>query len=72
MVSEGLWTKKDVAAFLKVDVRTVERLGLPRVPIEVAPGKRPMVRYDPAEVREWVERRKAASRRTAVTSRPRG
>lgn len=52
---ENRWKKSDVAAFLGCNERTVDRLRIPRVPIEVEPGKRPMIRFDPAEVREWWE-----------------
>lgn len=58
--TKRLWRKRDVADFLDCDIRTVERLAIPRVPIRVAPGKRPMVRYDPDEVRAWIEKRKPA------------
>jgi hypothetical protein len=52
-----LWTKRDVAAHLAVNVRTVERLPIPRIPIQVT-GKRPIVRFDPAQVKAWVDARR--------------
>lgn len=68
MTGTKRWTKQDVAEFLQVDVRTVERLDVPRVPLEVTPGKRPIVRYDPDEVMAWWKRRLDAAR----NSRPGG
>ena len=55
--AERLWSKRDVAAYLGLNVRTVERLPIPRVPILVT-GKRPVVRYDPVQVRAWVDARR--------------
>jgi hypothetical protein len=52
MTDEPLWTKKDVAKFLAVNVRTVERMAIPRVPLP-GTGRKPIVRYDPAQVRDW-------------------
>lgn len=51
---ERLWTKADVAEYLGVNKRTVERLAIPRIPIPVT-GKRPIVRYDPVQVKAWVD-----------------
>lgn len=55
--AERLWTKRDVAAYLGLNVRSVERLPIPRVPILVT-GRRPVVRYDPAQVRAWIDARR--------------
>lgn len=57
---ERLWTKKEVAEYLGVTTRSVERLGVPRVAMP-ARGRRPIVRYDPAEVKAWVEKKKSRS-----------
>ncbi len=54
---DRLWTKRDVAALLGVSVRTVEKLGIPRVPITIT-GTRPVVRYDPVQVNEWIDARR--------------
>lgn len=59
--SETLWTKKDVAKYLGLNVRTVERLAIPRVPITIT-GKRPVVRYDPEQVAAWVDARRTKKR----------
>lgn len=60
-----LWTKREVAAYLGVGVRTVERLRIPRVAMP-ARGSKPIVRYDPAEVKAFVDRsRSRASARKA-------
>lgn len=58
---ERLWSKKEVAEFLgNVSTRTVERLDIPRVNLPSARGKkRPIVLYDPAEVKAWVAKRKS-------------
>lgn len=61
---DRLWTKRDVAAYLGVNVRSVERLNIPRVPITVT-GKRPVVRFDPVQVAEWVEARRTKKTRKA-------
>lgn len=50
----GLWTKHDVAAFLNVDVRSVERMPIPRVHLPGS-GRRPIVRFDPEQVKAWIE-----------------
>lgn len=55
---ERLWTKKEVAEYLGVTTRSVERLGVPRVAMP-ARGVRPIVRYDPAEVKAWVGKKKS-------------
>jgi hypothetical protein len=55
--AERLWTKREVADYLGVNVRTVERLRIPRVSIQVT-GKRPVVRFDPQQVFEWVDARR--------------
>lgn len=54
---DNLWTKRDVARYLGLNVRTIERLAIPRVPIMVT-GKRPVVRYDPVQVKAWVDARR--------------
>lgn len=51
---ERLWTKADVARYLHVNVRTVERLAIPRVHLP-ATGRRPIVRFRPEQVRAWAE-----------------
>jgi hypothetical protein len=63
-MSDTLWTADDVAAFLKLSRRAIYSLcGLPRVELP-GNGARPIVRYDPAEVRAW-----AANRSTRRTGR---
>jgi hypothetical protein len=51
---ERLWTKQDVADYLGVHVRTVENMAIPRIPIPIS-GKRPLIRFDPVQVKEWVD-----------------
>lgn len=55
----ALLTKHGVAEMLGVSVRTVQNLKLPRV---LLPGRgdREIVRYDPAEVRAYIESRKTS------------
>ncbi len=59
---EPLWTSQDVADFLQVSLRWVEKqraLGtLPSVPL---PGRR-LVRYDPERVRAWALQRGTTGR----------
>lgn len=58
-----LGTKADVASLIKCDIRTVDRMRLPRVPIEVRPGqKRPLVRFDMDEIEAIIERQKQNAR----------
>lgn len=53
----ALWTVEDVAAYLRVSVRTVYSLpGLPRITLQ-GRGARRMVRYAPAEVRAYAAQR---------------
>jgi hypothetical protein len=49
---EKLWTKREVAEHLALNIRTVERMAIPRVTLPGA-GARPIVRYDPVQVRAW-------------------
>jgi len=59
---QPLWTSQDVADFLQVSLRWVEKqraLGtLPCVPL---PGRR-LVRYDPERVRAWALQRATSGR----------
>lgn len=64
MTDEPLWRKKDVAAYLGVNVRTVERMPIPRVAMPVT-GRRPIVRFDPVQVRAWVDARRSRKLRAA-------
>jgi hypothetical protein len=41
---EKLWTKREVAEHLALNIRTVERMAIPRVTLPGA-GARPIVRY---------------------------
>ena len=58
--AETLWTSQDVADFLQVSLRWVEKQRaagvLPCVPL---PGRR-LVRYDPARIRAWALKRATA------------
>lgn len=51
---ERLWTKAEVAEYLGVTTRTVERLRIPRVQL---PGtkRRPIVRFRPDQVKAWAD-----------------
>lgn len=79
---EPLWTTKEVATFLHVHERTVERLALPRVRIPTGEQKC-IVRFDPADVRrlkaEWTkaapivaQTRKPGPRQRAKAKRRKG
>lgn len=53
---DSLWTSQDVADFLRVSLRWVEKQRALRVlPCLPLPGRR-LVRYDPAAVRAWAMR----------------
>jgi hypothetical protein len=58
---ERLWTRAEVAEYLGVNPKSVARLGVPRVALGRLNGSRPTIRYDPAEVRAWVELSKSRS-----------
>lgn len=58
--AEPLWTSQDVADFLQVSLRWVEKqraLGV--LPCVALPGRR-LVRYDPEAVRAWALRHSTA------------
>ncbi len=55
---ESLWTKRELAEYLGVTVRAVERMPVPRVTLP-GRGKKPIVRYDPAQVRAWIDARRS-------------
>jgi hypothetical protein len=58
--AEALWTSKDVAVFLQVSLRWVEKqraLGV--LPCLALPGRR-LVRYDPEAIRAWALQRATA------------
>lgn len=53
-VTDVLWTRQDVAKALSVNVRTVATLRIPRITLP-GRGKKPIVRYDPAEVQRFID-----------------
>jgi hypothetical protein len=58
--AEALWTSQDVADFLQVSLRWVEKqraLGV--LPCLAHPGRR-LVRYDPGAIRAWALQRATA------------
>lgn len=59
-MSEGLWTRSQCAAWMKVSVRWLQDSDCPvkRLPSGGRMGK-PLIRYDPEEVRAWVDARSA-------------
>lgn len=50
---DRLWTKADVARFLGVSYRTLERMPVPHLRIPGTTGRPTLVRYDPLQVRLW-------------------
>lgn len=52
---ESLWSKRELAEFLGVSVRAVERMAIPRVALRTIGSKKPIVRYDPEQVRAWLD-----------------
>lgn len=56
-LSEALWTSQDVADFLQVSLRWVEKQrALSVLPCLPLPGRR-LVRYDPSAIRAWAMQR---------------
>ncbi len=54
---ETLWTSQDVADFLRVSLRWVEKQrALNLLPCLPLPGRR-LIRYDPAAIRAWALQR---------------
>lgn len=51
---EQLWTKHDVAKYLNLEVRAVERMPIPRLHLP-GTGKKPIVRFDRDQVKAWIE-----------------
>lgn len=51
-MTEGLWKLTDVANHFGVSTKTVRRMRVPRVAIPGS-GVKPIVRYDPKQVRAW-------------------
>lgn len=65
--AERLWTKRELAAYLGVGLRTLARMPVPRVTLP-GTGRRAMVRFDPVQVRAWLD----AQRSRPLTSRKAG
>ena len=61
---DALLTKQDVAAVLGVNVRTVERMRIPRVALP-GTGRKPIVRYKPADVAAYIEAHSSKKMRKA-------
>lgn len=63
---ESLWTQQDAAAHLRVSVRYLRASTCPKV---LLPGngrsRRQLVRYDPAQVRQWAESRRQPLQRAS-------
>jgi len=55
VATERLWSARETAKFLGIAERTLRRMRVPRVSLPGSGGDRPIVRYDPAQVREWLE-----------------
>lgn len=55
IVGDGLWTAIECAQFLGICERTLRRMRIPRIAMPSARGRRSLVRYDPAQVRDWLE-----------------
>ena len=55
-MTDQLWTKKDVARYLGVSQRTVDRIPREKLPrVDVTGGKRPTIRYIPLDARAYAE-----------------
>lgn len=62
-----LGTKEDVRKLFNVkSIRTVDRMRLPRVPVPVRPGQRPIVRFDLDEIEALIQKRKLEARGLAA------
>jgi hypothetical protein len=56
-----LWTVRELAKYLNISEARARQRGVPRIAIYGTGGRRPIIRYDPAEVKAWVELRKSRS-----------
>lgn len=54
-MTDALWTPREAAEYLGIAERTLRRMRIPRVALPGSNGVRPIVRYDPVQVREWIE-----------------
>lgn len=61
---DALWTQQEAAEHLRVSARYLRASSCPKV---LLPGngrtKKPLVRYDPAQVRRWWEARRVSLQR---------
>jgi hypothetical protein len=55
-----LWTQPEAARFLGVSVAYLRRSACPKVLLPPVRGTKPLVRYDPEDVRIWVRRWRVA------------
>jgi hypothetical protein len=61
---ERLWSVRETAEYLGISERTLRRLRIPRVALP-GRGRDPIVRYDPAQVKEWLEAYRTRKTRAA-------
>ena len=49
----SLWTQREAAGYLRVSVAYLRASSCPKVLLPPVRGRKPLVRYDPVDVREW-------------------
>jgi hypothetical protein len=54
----ALWSRRQLAEYLGVTVRAVQRMPIPRLTLP-GRGKKPIVRYDPQQVHAWLDARRS-------------
>jgi hypothetical protein len=59
----GLWTQMEAATYLHVSPRYLRASACPKILLPGTGTKgKPLVRYDPVDVRTWADRRRAKRR----------
>jgi hypothetical protein len=65
-VTEPLWLQREAAAFLRVSPGYLRRSSCPKVLLPSnRPNGKPLLRYDPTEVKAWAEARQRRLRKVS-------
>jgi hypothetical protein len=53
----SLWTPQECADYLRVSLKTLRRVNVPRLKLPSGRGERTLIRYQPEAVQRWAEGR---------------
>jgi hypothetical protein len=53
---ENRWSLQELADYFGVDIRTAERIPIPRIEVRTVGRTKPILRFDPEEVRAYEAR----------------